>query len=167
MAFHKPFHRADLHPPGPFMSIVRGCTSGFMTNASFFTLTGILLLATGCATIRESVCPSGQQSMVNELLYFGTIKPRGMVSAEDWRSFLTEVVTPRFPQGLSVWSAYGQWKADAGPIISEDSYVLNVTHPGGLAQNQALDQIAGAYKAKFQQEAVLRVSTTVCVSLYR
>ena len=146
------------------MSFVRVGASRSMTSASFLTLTGVLLLASGCATTRESACPSGQQAMVNEIVYFGTDKPGGTVSANDWRTFLAEVVTPRFPQGLSVWPAYGQWKSNAGPIVREDSYVLNITHPEGLAQNQAVDQITSAYKTTFQQEAVLRVSHPVCVS---
>lgn len=102
--------------------------------------------------------------MVSEKLYFGTHKPTGTVTTEDWQAFLSDVVTPKFPQGLSVWRASGQWKSDAGPIVREDSYVLSVVHSGASAEDQALAAIASAYKTKFQQEAVLRVRGAVCVT---
>lgn len=102
--------------------------------------------------------------MVGEMLYFGTDKPGGTVSAEDWQEFLAEVVTPRFPRGLSVWRASGQWKSDAGSIVSESSYVLNIVHAGGASEEQLLDEVANAYKTKFRQESVLRVRAAVCVT---
>jgi Protein of unknown function (DUF3574) len=103
--------------------------------------------------------------MISEALYFGTDKPDGMVSADDWQSFLNDSVTPRFPQGLSVWRASGQWKSDAGPIIRESSYVLNIVHPDSAVAEAAMNEVARAYKDKFRQEAVLRVRSAACVSL--
>ncbi|MBL8529464.1 MAG: DUF3574 domain-containing protein [Burkholderiales bacterium] len=37
------------------------------------------------------------------MLYFGTDKPSGRVTPEDWAQFLSETVTPRFPAGLTAW----------------------------------------------------------------
>jgi hypothetical protein len=102
--------------------------------------------------------------MTNESLYFGTAKPGGTVTAADWQDFLNETITPRFPEGLSVWSASGQWKSAEGHIVHEDSHVVNVVHPGSLAANAALEEIVNKYKTAFQQEAVLRVRGPVCVS---
>lgn len=36
-----------------------------------------------------------------------------MVSDEDWRAFLAAEVTPRFPDGLTVIDAAGQWRDGA------------------------------------------------------
>ncbi len=102
--------------------------------------------------------------MVNESLYFGTDKPGGAVTGAQWQAFLDASVTPRFPAGLSVWQAAGQWKSNAGPIVRETSYVLNIVHAGTATAHAALDAIASEYKARFQQEAVLRVRTAACVS---
>jgi hypothetical protein len=102
--------------------------------------------------------------MISEALYFGTDKPDGMVTAEDWESFLNDSVTPRFPQGLSVWRAAGQWKSDTGPIVRESSYVLNIVHPDTAAAESALNEVVNAYKSEFRQEAVLRVRSPACVS---
>jgi len=125
-------------------------------------LTAALLAA--CSTMGSSACSEGQSRMTTEHLYFGTAMSEGEVSPEDWRDFLSDTVTPRFPQGLSVWQASGQWKSKAGPIIHEDSYVLDIVHEGNPSAEQAIVDIMNVYKTRFQQEAVLRVKGSACVS---
>ncbi len=125
---------------------------------------GALALASGCASGGRPHCAPGQQAMLSEALYFGTSKPDGTVGPADWQAFLDEVVTPRFPQGFSVWRAAGQWKSEAGSIVSEASYVLNIVHAGASSDRQALGDIVATYKTRFQQEAVLRVQGAVCAS---
>ena len=124
---------------------------------------GVALLA-ACAALDPRSCPSGQQVMINEHLYLGAAKPDGLVSADDWRAFLDEVVTPGFPQGLSVWQASGQWKSAAGPIVREPTYVLNIVHESSETTDAAIIGIMNSYKSRFRQEAVLRVRSTACVS---
>jgi hypothetical protein len=123
-----------------------------------------IALVVACASPGPLPCAGGQQAMIAEYLYFGTAKPDGQVSADDWRKFIDEVVTPKFPQGLSVWQASGQWKSAAGPIVREPSYVLNVAHEGSETAEAAIIGIMKAYKARFRQEAVLRVQSPACVS---
>lgn len=124
----------------------------------------LVAVLAGCAAPAPRGCPTGLQAMKSETLYFGTDRPGGKVGAADWQSFLGGTVTPRFPQGLSVWPAAGQWRNERGVIVSEEAYVLNIVHAGAAEQDRALQDIVGAYKARFQQEAVLRVQAEVCVS---
>jgi hypothetical protein len=121
-------------------------------------------LLAGCAAPAPPDCPAGLQAMKSETLYFGTERPGGTVAAADWQAFVDGTVTPRFPQGLSVWPAAGQWRNGRGLIVSEAAHVLNIVHAGSAAQDRALQDIVAAYKARFQQEAVLRVQSAVCVS---
>jgi hypothetical protein len=123
-----------------------------------------IAFVTGCTSLGPQSCQGGQQAMIAEYLYFGTAKPDGQVSADDWRRFIDEFVTPKFPQGLSVWQASGQWKSEAGPIVREPSYVLNVVHERNETHDVAIIGIVNAYKARFRQEAVLRVQSSACVS---
>jgi hypothetical protein len=123
-----------------------------------------IALVGACAGTGPLSCAGGQQAMIAEYLYFGTAKPDGQVSADDWRGFVDEVVTPKFPQGLSAWQASGQWRSAAGPIVREPSYVLNVVHEDGDASDAAIIGIMKAYKTRFRQEAVLRVRSPACVS---
>ena len=119
----------------------------------------------GCMTAEGPSCAAGMRPMTNELLYFGTASPAGPVTTEQWSRFLEDVVSPRLPQGFTVWQATGQWQAESGAIEREDSFVLNVVHAGASATTQALDAIAEAYKMRFQQEAVLRVDSAVCANI--
>jgi hypothetical protein len=129
-------------------------------------LAALLALAqlSACASLAEPTCGPGQQRFTNEMLYFGTDTPDGEVTAEDWQGFVEDVVTPRFPQGLTAWPAYGQWRMNTGEIIQEGSYVLSLLHAGEAERNTAVIEIMEAYKLQFQQEAVLRVQSPVCVS---
>ena len=103
--------------------------------------------------------------MVSDTLYLGADVPQGgTVSADDWRTFLEDTATPRFPQGLSWWPAQGQWKGANGDVVRESSHVLRLVHGGSFAEQQATQEIAAAYKARFRQEAVLRTRTAACVS---
>lgn len=122
------------------------------------------VLLVSCAGTRHQACADGQQRMTTEHLYFGTSKADGLVTAEDWSTFLGDTVTPRFPQGLSVWQASGQWQSEAGPIVQESSYVLDIVHEENAVNEQAIVEIMTTYKERFQQEAVLRVKGSACIS---
>jgi len=61
---------------------------------------------------------------VRTTLYFGTARPKGSVSELEWQMFLRDEVTARFPDGLTVWEAEGQWKQPGGAIGHERSKVL-------------------------------------------
>jgi hypothetical protein len=130
----------------------------------FFAFSAALLVA-GCASTQAPACGPGETSSVNELLYFGTVKPPGgVVSPEEWGSFLATVVTPRFRQGLSVWQASGQWQSADGSLTRENSYVLNLLHADSAEAEVAIKAIMVEYRARFHQEAVLRVKSPACVS---
>ena len=87
-----------------------------------------------------------------------------MVSEEAWRTFLADEVTPRFPDGLTVLDAAGQWRDGSGAIVRERTKLLLVLAQPGENAMQRTDQIADAYKRAFGQSSVLRVVTEACVS---
>ncbi|TKB80608.1 MAG: DUF3574 domain-containing protein [Nitrospira sp.] len=78
---------------------------------------------------------------------------------------MSETITSRFPEDLSTWQVSGQWRSASGQIIREPSYVLNLVHPDDPVPKKAVQEIIASYKSRFQQEAVLRVKTTVCKTL--
>ena len=86
------------------------------------------------------------------------------MSEAAWRAFLAEEVTPRFPDGLTVLDAAGQWREDSGLIVRERTKLLLVLAPPGADAMQHTDEIADAYKRAFGQSSVLRVVTEACVS---
>jgi hypothetical protein len=125
----------------------------------------VALLVAGCATGSGPACPAGERRSVDELIYFGTGMTDGVVSDEQWAAFLRDVVTPRFPDGLTTWPASGQWRAGDGSLTLENTHVLNLVHVADDATEKAVQAIIADYKDRFRQEAVLRVKTHACVSL--
>jgi hypothetical protein len=110
-------------------------------------------------------CARGQQPMRDDRLVFGTAMPQGaMVSAQDWRGFVDEVVTPRFPDGFTAWPANGQWRPAKGALVREASWVIEVVHWPDAKSDTAIAAIVDEYRKRFHQESVLRVSTEACVT---
>ena len=100
----------------------------------------------------------------SDILYFGTQKPNGTVSKDDWDKFLQKDVTERFPDGLTTWDAQGQWKDKKGKIIKEKSYVLLIVHKSDAKSEKAIKEIVKIYKKRFDQESVMRVRAKAAVS---
>jgi hypothetical protein len=106
--------------------------------------------------------PEGQRrnalAFVRTELFFGTAKSDGVVTEEDFNKFLDEVVTPLFPDGLTVIKADGQFRGADEVTIKEDSFVLVLLYPldGQKASSKSIDFIREEYKRQHQQESVLR-----------
>jgi hypothetical protein len=133
------------------------------------TLLALPLLA-GCTMAQVNVgleaCPAGTGPAAIAEAYFGrNIGGREGVSDGDWARFLDEVVTPAFPQGLTVTDALGQWRGADGRVQRERSKVLLVVAPGGVPGDLAarLAPVAAAYRARFQQESVMVSTRSGCV----
>lgn len=109
-------------------------------------------------------CSSGEQTVVLDTLYFGTAKPSGLVSAEEWAAFLEETVVQDFREGLTFWTIAGRWKNAAGLVLGEASYLLQLAHDGSPGDDRAVQRIVQRYKRKFQQEAVMRIRSQACRS---
>jgi hypothetical protein len=118
----------------------------------------------GCAAVQETRCAPGEERAVNDVMIFGTAKPVGAVTPAEWTEFLRTSVTPRFPQGLTVWQASGQWKGADNTIVHEASFVLSLVHPDDVPSEAAVHAITDEYKSRFSQESVLRVKSHACVS---
>lgn len=123
----------------------------------------------GCLAVHaENVAPassassSAAESMMLDRLYFGRDIPGGgQVSEAQWAAFLADIVTPRFPQGLTVWRTDGQWRGADGAIVHEPGFVLELLHPAGAAPDRAVAEIIADYRQRFHQESVLRVRSRV------
>ena len=97
-------------------------------------------------------------------LYFGGERPKGSVSELEWQIFLRDDVTGRFPDGLTVWEAEGQWRTPAGSVDREQSKVLLLVHPDTAAARQSVQSVIEAYRKAFDQQSVLWESARVCVT---
>lgn len=133
-------------------------------------LLGWLVVLAACAGSRDGTAPSTEpavRTMVADRLVFGRAIPDGgSVSEAAWSAFLEEVVTPRFPEGLTVWRAEGQWTDPSGVRVEEPVLVIEIVHPASAEADSAMASIAEEYRRRFRQDAVLRVTTEARVHLF-
>jgi hypothetical protein len=103
----------------------------------------------------------GAVPFVRTELFFGTSRPDGLppVTDEEFRSFLDQEITPRFPDGLTLVGALGQFRNSSGVIVQERSLLLILLYPAETqkASSRRIERIRTIYKRLFQQESVLRV----------
>src|SRR5438128_2217225 len=108
-----------------------------------------------------------QPNVVIDRLFFGTNIPSGgRVSEEEWQTFVREVVTPRFKEGLTIFEGNGQWLDPRGNLVREHVMVVEVAHPTRGAIDTSLLDIANEYKKRFHQDAVLRITVPAKMTLY-
>jgi hypothetical protein len=137
---------------------------------------GMMLACAGCTAHMPATSPtlSGDAAhpgattgWVRTELYFGlgAAGQGGGVDEARWRGFLDKEVTPRFPSGLTVIDAYGQWQgsqqAEPERLRSKVVVLLYADEP---AKREAIDAIRAAWKAKTGDQSVLRVTQPAEVS---
>jgi len=107
-------------------------------------------------------CGTSSAPQLRTTLYFGLARPKGAVTELEWQLFLRDEVTTRFPAGLTVWEAEGQWRTPAGSIDHEQSKVLLLVHPDTTVARQSVLAVIEAYRKTFEQQSVLWESARVC-----
>jgi hypothetical protein len=118
----------------------------------------------GCADLSAPSCAAGLKDMTEAEIFFGRdIAAGGTVTDREWQSFLDEEVTPRFPAGLTVQDASGQWK-DRNGIVREPSKRLTIVLSGAPGEQAKLSEIRNEYTSRFKQDAVLILEYRVCGS---
>ena len=123
-----------------------------------------LVLAVATTACLPGVRPGGAGSSTTHLerLYFGrNIADTAVVTDSAWGSFLRDVLTPQFPAGATVYDASGQWRAPNGVLVREPSYVVELLHPATPESEGKVRTVIEAYKTRFAQQAVLRMTTNV------
>ena len=125
-----------------------------------------LVMALAAGANASPVCPAGTRPMTQTELFFGRDIAGGAVVGEaDWRRFADEEITPRFPDGLTVEDAYGQWKGRDGAVVRERSKRVTIVLAGAPGEAAKLEAVREAYKRLFHQESVMLVEYQVCGSL--
>ena len=120
----------------------------------------LLIVQAGLANAQALSCTAPQKPMLDVELMLG----RGKANEARWAQFLAREVTPRFPDGLTVYETAGQWRDPATKmIIREKSRVLRIIVPADSAPDKVA-AVAEAYKKQFRQKSVGIVTRQVCAS---
>lgn len=137
---------------------VCGCV--FAAGVAAGTVWSPRLDAQGFTVVMD--CGVASAPQIRTTLYFGLARPKGAVSELEWQVFLRDEVTKRFPEGLTVWEAQGQWRTPGGSIDHERSKVLLLVHPDSQQARQSIQEVIESYRRIFEQQSVLWESARVC-----
>ena len=125
-----------------------------------FVIGALLCVHAATASAQAPACSPPQKPMLDIELLLG----RGKTNDARWRQFLAREVTPRFPDGLTVYESYGQWRDSArNVIVREKSRVLRIIVPADSAPDK-IAVVADAYRKQFAQKSVGIVTRPVCAS---
>jgi len=106
-----------------------------------------------------------QPKQVAELLFGRDVGDRLGVSETAWSRFVAHEITPRFPDGLTITDAVGQWRDTIhGRIVREPSKRVEIVMPGGDDDETRLDAIVKAYKNEFHQQSVGVIVRPACAA---
>ncbi len=135
-------------------------------------LSAVLTTFVGCTQVRGGDvlevedCGDRLQPAARTELFFGLTHAGGEAIAEaEWDDYLANSVTPRFPGGLSVLEARGQWRNPAtGVLVRQPARVLIIVHSADASSDAAIDDLREDYRQRFEQISVLRVTQPVCAA---
>jgi hypothetical protein len=100
-------------------------------------------------------------------LYFGEDEPGGKhVDPKAWRDFLTKVVTPRFPKGMTVVEANGQMQHGSGKIERQATRLIVLVHKPTPVAGRLISEIIGIYRAGFANAQVMRLRMPVLADFF-
>lgn len=134
--------------------------TGLLLSSPIYTSTPV-----GAQSSQTSISHASTKILIKDELYFGLSKPGGKtVSEVEWQLFLNRVITPRLPDGLTVMDVYGQYLDSYGKLTREKTKLVILIYENSQTKNQKIEEIIASYKKAFQQESVLRVTSSVKVS---
>ena len=104
--------------------------------------------------------------LVAELFFGRHREGRLAVSDAAWADFLATVVTPQFPDGLTVFDGYGQWRNPATGVIgrSPSVKIVLIAVPRSPDLAGRLSTVIDAYKERFRQQSVGIITRDSCAA---
>jgi hypothetical protein len=118
----------------------------------------------GCTSLPQPCVAPARMMATAEMMFGRNVGSRLAVSDRAFADFLAAEVTPRFPDGLTVIDARGQWRDAGGALLREPAKLVLLVFADDAQKRADLAAIAEAYKRKFRQQSVLTSVRAGCVS---
>jgi Protein of unknown function (DUF3574) len=118
------------------------------------------------ASSQAVACDAPQRPMQQIELMFGrSIAGHLRVGEAAWSRFLAREITPRFPDGLTVLDAAGQWwDPVGGRLVRELGKMVIIVTADDAPVGERIAAIIAAYKQRFRQRSVGVISRPVCAA---
>jgi hypothetical protein len=113
----------------------------------------------------ETGCPfASQKQMLIVQLFFGqSDTDRRRIPQKKWHLFLKQTVTPLFPDGFTVYDAYGQWMNPRTHSISrEKTKVIVIATEDSPVVRTRIDELSNIYRDRFHQQSIGIITSPGC-----
>ena len=84
----------------------------------------IVFALSGCTSLPQPCVAPARLMATADMMFGRNVGNRLVVSDQAFAQFLAAEVTPRFPDGLTVIDARGQWRDGAGALVREPAKVV-------------------------------------------
>ena len=140
-------------------------TAAALLAAMAAGLAGCIAIDAKGGPVEQVACATGETRRdVAQMIFGRNIGETLGVSDEEFARFLEEVVTPRFPDGVTVQDSNGRWLYNGMQYREPGKVVtLILRRPDDRAK---LGEIAAAYEHRFRQDAVLIMVHPDCVMFH-
>jgi hypothetical protein len=136
--------------------------SGFLGACATRPATAPAPTAISATLQGDAARPAAARGWARSELYFGVgsedsgNRTDAGISDAQWRAFLDKEVTTRFPDGLTVFDAYGQWLSrDRAAPSRLKSKVLVILHEDTPQRTADIEAIRLAWKQATKHQSVL------------
>jgi len=127
-------------------------------------LISLLILGLAGPTF-AATCPAGLHPSATAEIFFGRDNAEETGSgAADWRGFVAQEISPRFPGAVIASDVFGPEGAPAKGFARQPSKALFVTLTGSPDDLQRISAVRGAYNNRFHEDTTLLVEQQSCVS---
>jgi len=93
--------------------------------------------------------------LVAELFFGRGVKGREPLTDAEWADFAARTITPKFPDGFTVFDGDGQWRnPQTGHIAGSRTKVLVIAAKREPDLARRLAAVIDAYKTEFHQQSV-------------
>ncbi|MGE0659688.1 MAG: DUF3574 domain-containing protein [Reyranellaceae bacterium] len=121
------------------------------------------LTIAGASASSAQMPPWRSADTLKSEIYFGLRLADGKtVSEDDWNKFLTEIVMPRFPDGLTVIDGVGR-SANAAKAVNPTK-ILVLVHPNVGDAPQRISEIKAEYRKRFGSTGVFHTDMPVRIA---
>jgi hypothetical protein len=131
------------------------------TPAMLVGLAALVMAASSAGAVPLPACPEGLHAAATAELFFARASDAALRD-DDWRTFVNEEISPRFPEGVSVSDVYG--RGPGRQFVREPSKALVLVLSGAAEERRNLKLIREAYGRRFHQRSTLTVEPAACIS---
>lgn len=103
-----------------------------------------------CLALSAHAATAIQEDIVLWRFHFGLGVGDMAVGQDKMRAFIDDVLTPAFPNGMTITEARGQWRSEEHGLIRERTVLVDVQCPDTEANRAAVEAAAQTYVQRFQ-----------------